>query len=98
MTWRWKNLSEKKFRVVIIKMIKEFRRMKAQSKKSEVFNQESENIKDDQRELKNTITEMKNTLGGISSRLNRAEHHLGELEGTAVQRSLLLNREKNEKK
>ena len=52
------NPPEKKFRVMIIKMIKGFRkRMKAQSKKWEVFNKELENIKNDQRELKNNWNE-----------------------------------------
>ena len=92
------SLSEKKFRVMIIKMIKEFRRMKAQSNKLEVFNKELENIKNDQRELMNTITEMTNTLEGINSRLNEAEHHFSELEDAVLWKSLLLNREKNEKK
>ena len=40
---------------------------------------------------------MRNTLEGINSRLNEAEH-ISELEGTVVWKSLLLNREKNEKK
>lgn len=45
---------------MIIKMIKEpWRRMDAQSEKSEVFNKELEKIKNNQTELKNTITKMK---------------------------------------
>ena len=43
------NLPEKEFRVMIVKMIKELRRMDAQSKKLEVFNKELENIKNNQR-------------------------------------------------
>ena len=64
------NLSEKVFRVMIIKIIKELRRrMDAQSEKLEVSKKELENIKNNQTEMKNMITEMKNTLKGINSRL-----------------------------
>ena len=43
------NVPEKEFRVMIIKMIKEFRRrMDAQNKKLEVFNKKLENIKNNQ--------------------------------------------------
>ena len=54
------NLSEKEFRVILIKMIKELKKkMDAQSEKLEIFNKELENIKNNQTELKNTITEIK---------------------------------------
>ena len=61
----------RKFKVMIIKVIKELKRMDAQSKKLEVFNKELKNIKNNQAELKNIITEMKNTLEEINIRLNK---------------------------
>ena len=65
------NLHKKVFRVVIINMIKEFRRrMNAQSDNLEVFNKELENIKNNQTEMKITLTEIKNTLETINSKLN----------------------------
>ena len=79
------NLPEKEFRVVIVKMIKEFRRrMNAQSKKLGVFNR-VRNYKE-QPEMKNTITEMKNALGGINSRLNDTdEQQISKLEDKIVE-------------
>ena len=75
------NLPKKEFRVMIVKMIQEFRkRMDAQSGKlQEVFNKELENIKNNQTGLKK-ITEMKNTLERINSRINEAEQRISELE------------------
>ena len=80
------NLPEKEFRVMIIKMIKEFgRKMDAQSEKLEVFNKELENVKNNKTEMKTTITEIKNALEGINSRLNDAEERISELEDRAVE-------------
>ena len=57
----------KEFKVVIIKMIREFwRRMDEHSEKLEVSNKEL-GIKKNQMELKNTIAEIENTLEGINS-------------------------------
>ena len=66
------NLSEKEFRVMIVKMIHLRKRMEAQTKKiQEMFNKEVENIKNKQ--MNNKITEMKNTLEGINSIVNEVE-------------------------
>ena len=66
------NLSEKEFRVMIVKMIHLRKRMEAQTKKiQEMFNKELENIKNKQ--MNNKITEMKNTLEGINSIVNEVE-------------------------
>ena len=47
------NLPDKKFWVMIIKMVKELeRRLDAQSEPLEVFNKEKENIKKNQTEMK----------------------------------------------
>ena len=59
------NLPNKEFKVMIIKILTELRRM---NEYSENFNQKLENIKKNQSEVKNTITEMKNTLEAINCR------------------------------
>ena len=69
----------KMFRLTIIKISQNFRRIDAQSKKlQEVFSKELENVKSNQIDL-NNITEMKNTLKGHNSRINAAEW-ISELE------------------
>ena len=76
-----KAIYPRKFRVMIVKMIKEFgRRTDAQSEKLADFKKELENIKNNKKELKNTITEMKNTLEGINSKLNNTEEWISKLE------------------
>ena len=67
------NLSEKKFRVMIIKMIKEFRRMKAQSKKLEVFNKELENKEELNRDEESNNWNKINVLDRINSGLGDTE-------------------------
>ena len=58
------NLPEKEFRIMIVKMIQDFRkRMEAKIKKmQEMFKKDLEELKNKQTEMNNTITEMKNTL------------------------------------
>ena len=72
------NLPEKKFRIMIVKMIQDLgKRMEAKIEKmEEMFNKDLEELnnkhleelKHKQPEMNNTITEMKNTLEGINSR------------------------------
>ena len=59
------NLPNKEFKVMIIKMLKELRKMHEHSKK---FNRELEHIKKNQTDLRNTITKLKNTREGNSRR------------------------------
>ena len=59
------NLPNKELKVIIVKMLKELRKMHEGSKK---FNRELEYIKKNQTELRNTITKLKNTREGNSSR------------------------------
>ena len=63
------NLPEKKFRIIIVKMIQDLRkRMEAKIEKmQEMFNKDLEELKNKQTEMNNTKTEMKNTLEGINS-------------------------------
>ena len=60
------NLPNKEFKVMIINMLNELRRMDEHSEK---FNKELQNIKN-WTVMKDTITEMKNTPEGINNRLN----------------------------
>ena len=77
------NLSNKEFKVMIIKMIKELgRRMDEHSEK---FYKALESIKKKQIEPKNTITEMKYTLEGINNKLNDTEERISELEDRVVE-------------
>ena len=93
------NLTKKKYRVVIVKLIKELgRRMAAQSEKLEVFNKELENIKNNHTEIKNTITEIKNTVEGINRRLNDTEEQISTLDGVVEITDAEQKKKKNEKK
>ena len=62
------NLPEKEFRVMISKMIQDFRkRMEAQIKTiQEMFNKELEDLKNKETEMNNTVTGMKNKPNGIN--------------------------------
>ena len=67
------NISDKTFKLMIVKMVKALRRrLYEKNEKLEVFNKELENIKKNQTEMKDTITKMKNALEGIN-RLNDME-------------------------
>ena len=59
-----KNLPEKVFRVVIVKMIQNLgKRMETEIKKlQEIFNKELEDLKSKQIKMNSTISEMNNTL------------------------------------
>ena len=69
------NLPEKKFRIMIVKMIQDLgKRMEAKIEKmQDMFNKDPEELKNKQTEMNNTITEMKTTLEGINSRITEAE-------------------------
>ena len=73
------NLSEKEFRIMIVKMIQDLgKRMEANIEKTqEMF------IKDLQ-ELKNKQREMNNTLEDINSRISEAEEQINDLEDGMV--------------
>ena len=70
------NLSEKEFRVMIVKMIQNLRnRMEAQIEKiQEMFNKDLEELKNKQSVMNNTITEMKYTLEVINSRITEQKN------------------------
>jgi len=62
------KLPEKEFRIMIVKMIKNFDSQ--MEKKQESINQDLEELKNKHAETNNTITEIKNTLEGINSRIS----------------------------
>ena len=91
------NLSEKEFRVMIVKMIQDLgKRMEARIKKiQEKFNKELEELKNKQTEMNKTVTEMKNTLEEIISRITKAEERINDLEDRMVEISAMeQNKEK----
>ena len=63
------KLSEKEFRIMIVKIIKNFENK--MEKMQESINKEE--LKNKHTETNNTITEIKNTLEGINSRISKAE-------------------------
>ena len=65
------KLSEKEFRIMIVKMIKNLE--SKMEKIQESINEDLEELKNKHTETKNTITEMKNTLEAINSRISEAE-------------------------
>ena len=72
---------------MIVKLMKEFKRMTVQSEKLVFFfflNKWCGNIKDNQMEMRNIITEMENTLEWINSRLNEREEQISKLEDRVV--------------
>ena len=74
------NLPEKKFRIMIVKMIQDlWKRMEAKIEKmQEMFTK-------DLQELKNKQTETNNTLEGIHSRITQAEAQINDLEDRMVE-------------
>ena len=65
------KLPGKKFRTMIVKMIKNLE--SKMEKLQESINKDIEELKNKHAETNNTITEIKNTLEGINSRLSEAE-------------------------
>ena len=83
------NLSEKEFRIMIIKMIQNLEnKMELQinsletkiEKMQEMFNQDVEEIKKSQLKMNNAINEIKITLEGIMSRITETEDRMSEVE------------------
>ena len=64
------KLSEKEFRIMIVKMIKNLENR--MEKVQESINKDLE-LKNKHREMNNTITEIKNVLGGSNSRIFESE-------------------------
>ena len=77
------KLSEKEFKIMIVKMIKNFENIK--EKMQESINKKLEELKNAHTETNNTITEVKNTLEGINSRIPEAEEQISELENKMVE-------------
>ena len=95
------HLSEKEFRIIIVKMIQDpGKRMKAQNEKiQEMLNKDLEKLKNKQ--LNNTITEMKDTLERISNRVTETEEQISYLEDrmeeiTAVEQNKEKRMKRNE--
>ena len=66
------KLSEKEFRIMIVKMIKNLENKIV--KMQESINKDLEELKNKHTETKNTITEIKTALEGINSRLSKQKH------------------------
>ena len=70
------SLSEKEFRVIIVKMIQNLgNRME---KIQETFNKDLEELKSKETIMNNTINEIKNSLEGINSRITEAEERISD--------------------
>ena len=65
------KLPEKEFRIMTVKMIKNFENK--MEKMQESVNKDVEELKNKHTETNNTITDIKNTLEGINSRISEAE-------------------------
>jgi len=77
------KLHEKKFRIMIVKIIKNIENR--MDKMRESINKDLEELKNKHTETNNTITEIKNTLEGINSRISEAEEQVSELEDKTVE-------------
>ena len=65
------KLPEKEFRIMLVKMIKNFENKMEKMKES--IKKDLEELKNKQTETNNIITEIKNTLEAINSRISEAE-------------------------
>ena len=83
------SLTEKEFRIMIVKMIQKFEnKMELQinslrtriKRMQEKFNKDLEEIKNSQSIMNNAITEIKSTLEGTNSRITEAEYRISEVE------------------
>ena len=88
------NLSEKEFRIMIIKMIQNLEnKIELQvnnletkiGKMQEMFNKDLEEIKMSQLKMNNAMNEIKTTLEGSNSRITEAEDRIREVEGKMVE-------------
>ena len=77
------KLPEKEFRIIIVKMIKNFENKI--EKMQESINKHLEELKNEHTETSNTITEIKNSLQGINSRISEAEEWISELKDKIVE-------------
>ena len=68
------KLPEKKFRLMIVKMIKNLENK--MEKMQESINKDLEELKNKHTEINNKSTEIKNTLEGINSRISESENEL----------------------
>ena len=75
------KLSEREFRIMIVKMIKNLENK--MEKMQESINKDLEELKN--KHTNNTITEIKNTLLGVNSRISEAEERISELEDKMVE-------------
>jgi len=71
------KLSEKEFRIMIVKMIKNLENKMEKMQKS--INKDLKEWKNKHTETNKTITEIKNTLEGINSKISEAEEWISEL-------------------
>lgn len=86
------NLPEKKFKLMVIKMLTEHRRRMGGH--NEIFNKEIENVKK-VTELKNTIIVPKNTLEKFDSKMDETEEWICELEDKAINSPRQRSKKKN---
>ena len=77
------KLSEKEFRIMIVKMVKNLENKMEQTQES--INKDLEELKDKHSETNNTITEIKNTLERINSRIPEIEERVSELKDKMVE-------------
>ena len=80
------NLSEKDFRVMLVRMIQDLREKKAKiNELEETFNKGIEDLKIQQEEMVNTIAEIKNSLEGNNSIIQEAEEQKSKVEDRLVE-------------
>ena len=72
------SLSEKEFRIMIVKMIQNLGNK--MEKIQETFNKDQEELKSKQTMMNNTINKIKNSLEGINSRITQVEEEISDLE------------------
>ena len=77
------KVPEKEFRIMIVKIIKNFENKI--EKMQESINKDLEELKNKQAETNNTIAEIKNTLEGSNVKVSEAEELISELEDKMVE-------------
>lgn len=82
-----RNLSDREFKVLVIRMLKELRENNNSMKKN------LETMKNNQAEMKNAISEIQNSLEGVVNRLNEAEDRICKL-GAKIEKNHSIRTEK----
>ena len=85
------NITEQKFRIIVIKLIAGLEKSTEDSRES--ITTEIKGLRNSHEELKNAINEMQNKMEAAIARIEEAEERIGELEDKIMEKRKLRKRE-----